>query len=68
LPPAHDAARTSAAVAKSGEINPDEDIELRKAENIVADYINALPAPLGVIGAETTPKLIDSSVSQTSSK
>jgi carboxyl-terminal processing protease len=68
LPPAVERARTSVAVAKPGEINPDEDIELREAENIVADYINALPWPSGVIGAETASSPAGSPVSQTGSK
>ena len=68
LPPARKTARTPAEVAKTGEINPEEDIELREAQNILADYIHALPAPLGVLGAETAHKLTVSQVSQTSSK
>jgi carboxyl-terminal processing protease len=35
----------AAAVGKTGETNPDDDIELTEAENILADYIRALPAP-----------------------
>jgi carboxyl-terminal processing protease len=68
VPPTREPVRASAAVAKPGEINQGEDVELREAENILTDYINALPTPLGVIGAETAPKLVGSSVSQTSSK
>jgi carboxyl-terminal processing protease len=68
LPPARTTARTPAEVAKTGEINPEEDIELREAQNILADYIHALPAPWGLLGAESADKLTGSPVSQTSSK
>lgn len=50
-------APTSAAVAKPGETNPDDDVELGETENILADYIHALPASLGKLGSGTTHEL-----------
>jgi hypothetical protein len=44
LPPIDQSAQMSAAIAKAGESNPDDDIELGEAENILADYIRALQA------------------------
>ena len=67
-PTARKPAQRSAAVAKPGETNPDDDIELSEAENIVADYIQAVPAPLGKLGSGTTHELKDSPASQTNSK
>jgi hypothetical protein len=44
-PNARKLAQRSAAVAKPGETNPFDDIELSEVENILADYIQAFPAP-----------------------
>lgn len=42
LPPTDQPAQASAAIAKAGESNPDDDIELGETENILTDYIHAL--------------------------
>jgi hypothetical protein len=49
------------------EHEPEEDIELSETENILADYIHALPAcPAGVIVAEAAPEQSGKAVSQNS--
>ena len=58
LPPARKPARPAADRRTCIEHNPDEDIELRETENILADYIHALPAgPPGVIVTEAAPEV-----------
>ena len=52
LPPANKPATTEAAAAKLAAKNPREDIQLREAEHILADYIRALAArPAGALAA-----------------
>jgi carboxyl-terminal processing protease len=59
LPPARTSARLALAVELTKR-NPDWDIELSETENILADYIHALPGcPAGVIVAEVTPQVTD---------
>jgi len=53
LPPADQLAQTSTASTKPEEINPDDAIALSEAENILADYIHAIRAPLGATGTAT---------------
>ena len=53
LPPADQPAQTSAATAKPGGSNLDDAIELSEVENILADYIHAIRAPLGAPGTAT---------------
>jgi hypothetical protein len=57
LQPIRKPAETPAAIANVEEVNPDEDIELSEAENILADYIHALlQAPSGVPAAARESK------------
>jgi len=68
LPPTRRSGGLSATVAKSGERNTREDIELREVENILSDYIHALPGPAGVVSVGTAPELTGSTVSGASSR
>jgi carboxyl-terminal processing protease len=59
LPPARQSARLGAD-AERAEDNPNEDIELRETENILADYIHALVArPPGVVVTGARPETTD---------
>ncbi len=59
LPPACTPERPAVATEFTAR-NPDGDIELSEAENILADYIHALPGcPAGVIVALATPDVTD---------
>ena len=59
LPPARTPGRPAPATEFTAR-NPDGDIELSEAENILADYIHALPGwPPGVIVALATPEVTD---------
>jgi carboxyl-terminal processing protease len=56
LPAVSQPAQKSAATTKPGVSNPDADIELTEAENILADYIHAIRAPEGVPAAARESK------------
>ena len=47
--PVGQTAQTSAAITNSEETNPDGDIQLGEAENILADYIHAIRTPAAVL-------------------
>lgn len=64
---AHQPAQTPAAAARPGNSTPDDAIELSEVENILADYIRALPAPADAPGAKPARELKDSPASQTNS-
>src|SRR5208282_4950238 len=58
LPPARQPAQAGTAASNPAENEPDEDIELRETENILADYIHALSArPAQAMVAGARPEL-----------